>query len=71
MKLYKHILELAIVASIAFASCNRNAEKVDSAEQLQTGDLVFVGLPLDFDAADTTEMSSAIAAATGDSTGIN
>ncbi len=75
MKRYKLILGLAIIATIAFASCNRNAEKVDTddinTEQLQTGDLVFVGLPLDFDATDTTEMSSAIAAATGDSTGIN
>lgn len=75
MKRYKLILGLAIIATIAFASCNRNAEKVDTddinTEQLQTGDLVFVGLPLDFDATDTTEMSSAIAAATGDSIGIN
>lgn len=75
MKLHKFIFALAILTTISLVGCNRNTEKAEPAEakteQLQTGDLVFVGLPLDFDATDTTEMSSAIAAATGDSTGIN
>ena len=74
MKLHKFIFALAIIATILHVGCNRNTEKAEPAEaqteQLQTGDLVFVALPLDF-MADTTEMGSAIAASTGDSIGIN
>jgi hypothetical protein len=74
MKLHKHIFALAIIATISLVGCNRNTEKAEPAEaqteQLQTGDLVFVGLPLDY-MTDTTDMSSAIVSATGDSTGIN
>ena len=67
-------LFIAIIATILFANCNGNSKEQDqNAEvsfQLQTGDLVFVALPLDY-MADTTEMGSAIAASTGDSVGIN
>ena len=74
MRNSRFFLALALIASIAIFGCNRTSEKTESAEtqaeQLQTGDLVFVALPLDF-MADTTEMSSAIAASTGDSVGIN
>jgi hypothetical protein len=76
MKRQYWIFVLAISIATLIASCKGEAEQsatpTDNAEtKLQTGDLVFVGLPLDFDATDTTDMSSAIAAATGDSTGIN
>ena len=74
MKRYKLIFTLALFATISLVACNRNTEKADTTEaqpeQLQTGDLVFVALPLDF-MSDTTEMGSAIAASTGDSVGIN
>ena len=74
MKLHKFIFALAILITISLVGCNRNTEKADTTEaqteQLQTGDLVFVGLPLDY-MTDTTDMSSAIVSATGDSTGIN
>ena len=74
MKRYKFIFALAILTTISLVGCNRNPEKAEPAEaqteQLQTGDLVFVALPLDY-MSDTTEMGSAIAASTGDSVGIN
>ena len=38
---------------------------------MQTGDLLFVGLPYDFTIGDSTDMSSAITAATGDEEGVN
>ena len=75
MKRHKLILTLTFIVIVAFGGCNRNAEKTEASESktetLQTGDLVFVGLPLDFTVEDTTDMSSAIVSATGDSTGIN
>ncbi|MBQ4230325.1 MAG: hypothetical protein II671_02125, partial [Salinivirgaceae bacterium] len=74
MKLHKFIFALAILTTISLVGCNRNTEKAEPAEvqteQLQTGDLVFVALPLDY-MTDTTDMSSAIVSATGDSNGIN
>ncbi|MBO4874738.1 MAG: hypothetical protein J5542_05475 [Bacteroidales bacterium] len=74
MKRYNLIFTFALVAIVSLVSCNRNTEKAEPAEvqteQLQTGDLVFVGLPLDY-MTDTTDMSSAIVSATGDSVGIN
>ena len=67
MKLHKFIFALATIATISLVCCNRNTEKAEPAEtkteQLQTGDLVFVALPLDY-MSDTTEMGSAIAAST-------
>lgn len=72
MKTVKYSLVIAFICSIILAACSNTekAETVDNTDKLQTGDLVFVALPLDY-MADTTEMGSAIAAATGDSVGIN
>lgn len=68
------IFAIALCIAALFG-CKGNTEQsatTDNPEnKLQNGDLVFVGLPLDFDATDTTDMGSAIAASTGDSTGIN
>lgn len=73
MKL-RFVFLLSLAVMLLCGGCNRNTEKAELAEtqteQLQTGDLVFVALPLDY-MSDTTEMGSAIAASTGDSVGIN
>ena len=68
-------LLVIVLCIVTLLGCKGNTEQsapTDNPEnKLQTGDLVFVGVPLDFDATDTTDMSSAIVSATGDSTGIN
>ncbi|MBO7653160.1 MAG: hypothetical protein J6S84_10690 [Bacteroidales bacterium] len=74
MIIHRLITVIVLITTILFVSCNGNSEKLESSKDksttLQTGDLVFVALPLDY-MADTTEMGSAIAASTGDSVGIN
>ncbi len=59
----KRLLYLIIICAAAF-SC-RNAEPC-----LQTGDLIFVGIPMDYN-LDSTSMSSAISAATGEEGALN
>ena len=68
----KTIFAIALGFATIFCGCQNKAEQTASNEEtkLQTGDLVFVALPLDY-MSDTTEMGSAIAASTGDSVGIN
>ena len=60
----KHLLIAASCALALFASCTPQAER------LQTGDLIFVGIPADYD-LDADSMDSAIADATGGETGLN
>jgi hypothetical protein len=68
----KTIFAIALGLATIFCGCQNKAEQTASNEEtkLQTGDLVFVALPLDY-MSDTTEMGSAIAASTGDNVGIN
>ena len=68
----KTIFAIALGFVTIFCGCQNKAEQTADNEEnkLQTGDLVFVALPLDY-MSDTTEMGSAIAASTGDSVGIN
>lgn len=57
---------LLAVATLFFCSCNRQSSDI------QTGDLLFVGLPLDYTVeGDTACMADAIAAATGDEAQVN
>ena len=69
------IFAIVLCIAVLLLGCKGNTEQSATTDKLenklQNGDLVFVGLPLDFDATDTTDMGSAIAASTGDSTGIN
>jgi len=57
------LVSIAATAAMAFSSCNRN--KADE-NRLQTGDLIFVGIPMDYGSSDSTSMSRAISDATGD-----
>ena len=68
----KTIFAIALGIATIFCGCQNKVEQTADNEEnkLQTGDLVFVALPLDY-MSDTTEMGSAIAASTGDSVGIN
>ncbi len=53
-------------ATVLFASCGRTSSKI------QTGDLLFVGLPLDYTVeGDTASMADAIASATGSESHVN
>ena len=60
----KNLLIAASCALALFAACT------PAAERLQTGDLIFVGIPADYD-LDADSMGSAIADATGGQTGLN
>lgn len=62
-------LYILLFAVLSFASC-RQAEKADDT-QLRTGDLIFVGIPYDYELTDTSGMDAAIVDATGDSLGVN
>lgn len=55
-----------IFAALAFftAACS-TPQRFSDKNELKNGDLVFVGIPLDYDIGDTTDMAGAIAAATG------
>ena len=79
-------LEVLFLVFIAIAaittSCNENQKEKSSQDEnnstniansdgIQNGDLVFVGLPIDYNVTDTTDMCSGIVSATGDSIGIN
>ena len=55
-----------IVAAMFVAGCSRHSSSIE------TGDLLFVGLPLDYTVeGDTASMADAIAAATGDEAQVN
>ena len=58
------LISLALLATLCSA-CTQSEKTA-----LQTGDLVFVGLPMDYK-ADTTSIASGITAATGTDDGIN
>ena len=58
------LFTLALLVTLSCA-CTRNEKTA-----LQTGDLVFIGLPMDYN-ADTTSIASGITAATGTDDGIN
>ena len=60
----KKLLIAASCALALFAACT------PAAERLQTGDLIFVGIPADY-TLDPDSMDSAIADATGDAAGLN
>ena len=63
MKMNKTILSM-LLAGCMLAACTAKEAP------LQTGDLVFIGLPMDY-RADTTSITSGITAATGGDSGIN
>ncbi len=52
------------VSAFLTAACSTQKHFSDK-DDLQNGDLVFVGIPLDYDIGDTSDMAGAIAAATG------
>lgn len=58
----------AAMLAMMLAACGRSS--ADSAETLKTGDLVFVGIPMDYD-LDDGSMAGAISKSTGDSTELN
>lgn len=60
----KAAIAIAVLAGILAISCR------PSVNTLRNGDLIFVGLPLDYK-ADTDSMDSAIASATGEEGGLN
>jgi hypothetical protein len=62
------LLWLLSVCLLLTYSCSR---KPQSNLLIQNGDLLFVGLPYDYTLGDSTDMSSAITAATGEDSGIN
>lgn len=57
----------AIVIACLAIGCNNSPKQ----ETLQSGDLLFVAVPMDYVAGDTTSMGGAIAAATGDGEALN
>jgi len=63
-----------ILAVLALTACGRqSAPVIDSVfdTTIQTGDLLFVGIPLDYTLNDTADMADAIVSATGDSNQLN
>ncbi len=70
MKRIYGILAICIFAFFA-NSCNEKSKENASDNELQTGDLIFVGLPKDYDINASADMASAIMEATGDSSEIN
>ena len=62
------LLWLLSVCLLLTYSCSR---KPQSTLLIQNGDMLFVGLPYDFNDGDSTDMSSAITAATGQDSGVN
>ena len=61
-----HISLVLLFSLFCLFGCQQKTEL-----PVQTGDLLFVGLPYDFTIGDSTDMSSAITAATGDEEGVN
>lgn len=69
----KRIILLFVVFALALTSCRQASEQQDVAadNQLQNGDLIFVGIPMDYTIADSTSIDQAIVDATGDSGTVN
>ncbi len=72
MKNRYFIVVLCIFAMIA-QSCKGRAENKQAVieQKLQTGDLIFCGIPMDYNLNDSADMSGAIVEATGDSDEVN
>ena len=62
-------LYIFLFAALCLVSCRQAEKAVDT--QLRTGDLIFVGIPYDYQLVDTSGMDAAIVDATGDSLGVN
>ena len=65
MNMLRHSIILFSMVAALFVACR--SEKVDT---LKTGDLVFVGIPMDY-SLDNSSMDAAIASATGNPDSLN
>ena len=55
--------------AICLVSCRQAVDEQDT--QLQTGDLIFVGIPIDYSLSDSSAIEQAIVDATGDADSVN
>ena len=69
----KHILFPILLVFLALASCrNANGRQIEADDtQLRNGDLIFVGIPMDYTLSDSASIDQAIVDATGDSGSVN